>query len=107
MKQRIHLESVRYGRGFNLRIVQLDVCGEVVAEATPATFIPVQQDAAFADAPVTRIDKDACQQLMDDLWYLGFRPERGEMSVGQVAAVSAHLQDMRALVFAKLEVAKP
>jgi hypothetical protein len=106
MKQRIHLESVWYGRGFNLRILRLDACGEPVAEAGPAVFTAVEQGAAIGE-PVTRLDKDACQQMMDELWNLGFRPERGEMSVGQVAATNAHLQDMRTLAFAKLGVPKP
>lgn len=106
MKQIVHLDSRPYGRGFNLRIIQLDASGQPKAEAGPAVFNAVVDGALMGD-PVTRIDKDACQKLMDDLWYLGFRPERGEMSVGQVAAVDAHLQDMRALAFAKLGVEKP
>lgn len=54
-----------------------------------------------------RLRKEAAQNLMDELWFLGFRPERGEMSVGQVAATERHLQDMRTIAFAKLGVSKP
>jgi hypothetical protein len=44
---------------------------------------------------------------MDELWMLGFRPERGELSVGQVAATEKHLQDMRTIAFSTLEIQKP
>lgn len=38
---------------------------------------------------------------MDALWSAGIRPSNGEGNVGQIGAMKAHLEDMRALVFKK------
>lgn len=40
-------------------------------------------------------------KLMDALWSAGIRPSNGEGNVGQIGAMKAHLEDMRALVFKK------
>lgn len=106
MKQHIHIESVSYGKGFALHILQVNAEGDATATATPAVFRSIEPGSAWTE-PTTVLKKDACQHLMDQLWYLGFRPEAGEMSVGQVAAVNAHLLDMQALAFAQLRVPKP
>lgn len=47
------------------------------------------------------------QQLMDDLWACGLRPAAGRHSEGVTAAQDRHLQDMRAIAFAKLEIERP
>ena len=47
------------------------------------------------------------QRLMDELWTAGLRPTQGKQSEGVTAAQGRHLEDMRAIAFAKLEVAKP
>jgi len=52
-------------------------------------------------AALSLSDSDA-QQLSDALWEAGIRPSNGEGSTGQLAAVTAHLNDMRTLVFKKV-----
>lgn len=42
---------------------------------------------------------DIGQSLFDALWQAGFRPNGGEATVAHVAAIKAHLEDMRRLVF--------
>jgi hypothetical protein len=49
--------------------------------------------------PALRIDRDAAQQLMDELWHVGLRPTEGSGSAGSLAATERHLADMRHLVF--------
>lgn len=49
--------------------------------------------------PLIRLSSEEARRLMDELWTAGVRPSTGDGSVGQLAAVQAHLQDMRALVF--------
>lgn len=51
------------------------------------------------------LQRGEAQELFDQLWSLGFRPPAHEAS--EFRAISAHLQDMRAIVFSKLEVQKP
>jgi hypothetical protein len=53
------------------------------------------------------LDKNTLQQLVDDLWSCGIRPNSAKGSAGQLSAVQSHLNDMRAIVFNKLEVEKP
>lgn len=45
------------------------------------------------------LDRDQAQQLLDELWRLGFRPQDGAGSLAHVEAQKAHLQDLRRLVF--------
>lgn len=44
------------------------------------------------------------QQLMDSLWRAGFRPTKHEPASDRIAAMQAHLNDMRAIVSKKLNV---
>lgn len=106
MNTRFFLQSASYGRGVDLRLVSLNRSGDIDGEAMPAIFKKIDEGQMWAE-PFQTIHRDSAQNLMDELWNLGFRPERGQMSVGQVAAIEKHLEDMRAITFAKLEVAKP
>lgn len=49
--------------------------------------------------PFMRVDMNAAQQLMDELWHCGLRPTEGTGSAGSLAATERHLEDMRRLVF--------
>lgn len=57
--------------------------------------------------PAFDLAPEEARQLMDELWRVGIRPTEGAGSVGQMAATVRHLEDLRALAFAKLGVAKP
>lgn len=61
---------------------------------------------AFEPQPIMRVDKDALQQLMDELWRVGIRPSEGAGSAGAMLATQRHLEDMRALVFKTTPVAQ-
>lgn len=52
-------------------------------------------------SPTFKLDMDAAQCLMDDLWNCGLRPTEGTGSAGALKAVENHLQDMRKLLFKK------
>ena len=52
------------------------------------------------------LTREEAQVLMDQLWRYGCRPS-DEGSPGQLAALRDHLQDMRAIAFAKSRVTKP
>ena len=105
MKARFYLQTANYGRGIDMRLVSLRASGDVEAEAQPAMFKTVEEGQAWS-APFMTIGKEEAQSLIDELWHIGFRPERGQMSVGQIAATEKHLEDMRHIVFNQLKVAK-
>lgn len=106
MRYKFCLQSANYGRGIEVRLLGLSSSGEITAEARKAVFENFEEGTQWS-APLVTIEKDTAQNLMDELWMLGFRPERGELSVGQVAATEKHLLDMRTIVFSKLEIQKP
>lgn len=65
--------------------------------AQPMVIAPVAEFTA--PMPAATLEPETCQELMDELWNVGFRPTEGSGSAGQLAAVQRHLEDMRTLVF--------
>ncbi len=53
--------------------------------------------------PTFRLRTEKAQQLMDDLWSCGLRPSEGTGSAGAMRATEKHLDDMRRLVFHRLD----
>lgn len=53
------------------------------------------------------LKKEVCQQLMDELYFLGFKPSEYRYANDQIKAMNDHLQDMRAIVALKLSVTLP
>ena len=106
MKTCIYLNQADYGRGVDLRVVQQDADNHVFAEATRLLFQQTEEGAQWRE-PVITLKRDLAQNLLDELWRLGYRPTDGQMSVGQMQATERHLADFRAIAFAKLEIAKP
>lgn len=74
----------------------------------------IARDFTFEDVnvginpePSFALDHDMAQQLVNQLWDAGIRPSQGKQSEGVTAAQGRHLEDMRAITFAKLNVEKP
>jgi hypothetical protein len=65
--------------------------------ALPVVFAPQQPNERAV--PMLSLTIHQAQQLMDELWDCGMRPSEGSGSAGAMAAVQAHLSDMRKLVF--------
>jgi hypothetical protein len=53
--------------------------------------------------PTFALPDTAAQQLMDELWNIGFRPSEGTGSAGALAATQKHLKDMRKIAFDVLD----
>jgi hypothetical protein len=49
--------------------------------------------------PSIFITLEKAQELCDSLYAIGIRPNQAKGSIGQLAAVQYHLEDMRKLVF--------
>ena len=56
-----------------------------------------------AEPGVFELSPEAAQTLMDDLWASGVRPTEKRTSGEALQAVQAHLEDMRRLVFTKVD----
>jgi len=55
---------------------------------------------AIACEPLMRLNYNAAQTLMDDLWACGIRPTEGAGSAGAMTATQEHLKDIRQIAFA-------
>lgn len=75
----------------------------VVATTLTMTAHP---DGAYSE-PFTRLNRADAQELIDSLWNAGLRPTQGRQSEGVTTAQAAHLTDMRAIAFAKLNITLP
>lgn len=73
---------------------------KTVAYALPLTLKTLTSaDEGMEQPPTLSMQDEQCQQLMDELWRVGFRPSEGSGSAGSLAATERHLADMRHLVF--------
>jgi hypothetical protein len=97
-----HLEVANYGRSVNLFAQTSDFArGDRLYRLAPVKFEQITEDEHFAAAPrpaLTMLPQQA-QQLMDELYRVGFRPAHGGLGDAERAAMSRHLEDMRRLVF--------
>ncbi len=71
-----------------------------VAVAEPLVLRTLtEQELSMVQRESFSLTPEEAQQFMDELWRTGIRPTEGAGSVGQLAAVNRHLEDMRTLVF--------
>lgn len=63
------------------------------------------QDEGCVVDPFASLDMHEAQVLMDSLWECGLRPSEGTGSAGAMKATERHLEDMRKIAGAKLNVA--
>ena len=82
--------------GISLYMRQVTV-GEGHTVAQPVVFAPAPRDMSVD--PMLHLTIHQAQEFMDELWGCGLRPSEGTGSAGAMAAVQAHLADMRTLVF--------
>ena len=67
----------------------------------------IEHDTGQVHEPLFHLQYDQAQILMDDLWASGVRPAEISHRDGQLQSMDKHLQDMRQIAFAILEINKP
>ena len=70
-----------------------------------ATWEAQQEGFAFA-CPSFALSTDAAQDLFDMLWQGGLRPIQQINESSRIEAVTRHLEDMRAIAFDRLKIAR-
>ena len=63
-------------------------------------------EGAMEWEPTMTLRAEECQQLCDALFDTGFKPSSGHGSVGQLDAVTKHLNDMRQIAHHLLKIGK-
>lgn len=101
---RFHCEYSLYSDAFKLHIASGD---PVRATAKPLEFVAHEPGTVATVGPAIEFREGEAQALIDALWSAGLRPTQGKQSEGVTAAQDRHLQDMRAIAFAKLNVERP
>lgn len=101
---RAHMDTFSpFGR-ISLSIAVQD--GDVFSVAKPLTLEKIDPQTYTAE-PTVSLQREAAQELMDELWRVGIRPSEGSGSAGSLAATERHLADMRAIAFNGLSVEPP
>lgn len=98
---RAHMDGFNPFAGISISMFMQN--GDQVSVALPATFKTMEPNEYNAE-PMFRIQREAGQELMDELWRVGLRPSEGSGSAGALAAVERHLADMRAIALTKIGV---
>jgi len=81
-------------RNIELRLAVVD--GRRVSAATTLIFKTTEECEEIE--PLMTIRGHMAQELMDQLWQCGLRPTEGAGTAGSMAAVQAHLQDLRQMI---------
>jgi hypothetical protein len=105
-----HLEVANYGQEVHLYAQTTGgVAGDFVHRLQPVVFKKLSEEESMTlySEPAMTMRVPQAQQLMDELWRVGFRPVHGAPNDGERGALTRHLEDMRAIAFAKAEVPKP
>lgn len=84
----------------------------IVDDRTDASYVLVpkeewQEVSPSDQAPresIINLPLDAGQQMIDDLWRMGYRPSSGVSSTGQDEAQKSHISDLRRVIFSLLSI---
>jgi hypothetical protein len=96
----VHAESDFIGNGHAVYIIQ----GDSFYTLTPISFVAGDLVTAAIKG---RDGTELLQAAMNCAWAAGIRPIGFSDTTEQVRALERHLEDMRAIAFAKTDVAKP
>lgn len=73
-----------------------------VAVATNITFESTHE--ALIPQPLTTLELNEAQELMDELWNCGIRPTDGAGSAGAMHRAEMHIADLRKIAFKALKI---
>lgn len=97
--------SVPFSNGVDIFLADKQAGSIVVVSGLMAT--KHEREGEVLNIQPIRLDKKSAVNLLDALWNCGIRPSQDAQTVGQLAAVQKHLEDMRQLAFKTLSVEKP
>jgi len=87
---------------------RLYICADI--DGRPAlgtlTFTELREGKQFPHE-TARFSEIEAQGLVDSFWQSGIRASQGKQSEGVNGAQGRHLEDMRAIVFSKLNITAP
>lgn len=72
--------------------------GTTVRVPKEIEYRQLSPDEQFPPDAIVDLSLDCAQQMIDQLWQMGFRPSVGVSSTGQDEAQKAHITDLRDIV---------
>jgi hypothetical protein len=63
----------------------------------------IEAGCSYDYESLIEVDKNVCQDLVNDLWRLGFRPHEDIGSYGQLEAMKEHIKDLRDVIYKVLK----
>lgn len=97
---KFYVQYEMWNDSYAVLIGSLDNNNQISTAATEIIFSPYEKGTLAK--PVLNLSPHNAQRFLQALWDAGLRPN-DEGSVGQLAAVKYHLEDMRKLVFANTD----
>lgn len=70
----------------------------------PVDILMVQTEPGQICQPTLSIQPEEAQQIINELWRIGFRPKDGSGAVAHTEALQRHLDDMRTIAFNRLKI---
>lgn len=93
--------SVHWGRAVEVTLFKKQPAGDDLV-ASPLLFVAQPMDGG--DTPPTmRLKPDEAQALAEALWKIGVRPHESRQNSVELAALKAHLADMRTISLGMLK----
>ena len=96
----IRVSKSGWGGFMGLNMYGCQMNGDKILGVVSNIELQTREDDCYEPDPMCKLNPNAAQVLMDDLWDCGVRPSEGTGSAGSFAAQGKHLDDMRKLVFA-------
>jgi len=109
VRLRLHANYNFASDGYEFFFGMRQVMGDGVRRMLTVTSFAVREtDPMEISRPAFVLTEDEAQMLMDELWRTGLRPKDAERDSPDVqATLWNHLNDMRTIAFAKLEIELP
>jgi hypothetical protein len=102
MSFRFHLQRSPFGRGLSLFISTKSDQESKICIADNLVFKTVPNHSILE--PLTQLDMNEAQELMDELWHCGIRPTEGAGSACAMRATENHLADLRKITNKLLKI---
>jgi hypothetical protein len=108
---KVFVERRDYAQSIGLYLYgDYDAKGECPIITTVVFERGVHQEGAYNGEPAITLRKEIAQRLIDAMWDAGMRPTQAGANArdgGEIDATRHHLEDMRAIAFAKTGVRQP
>ena len=99
---RWYAENSIYRQSVDLVLFQDMPSGSHVGRSN-IEMIPHEKGHTIVE-PTLSLSEDDAQNIMNEFWRIGIRPQDGNGAVAHTEAIQGHLSDMRKIVASKLKV---